>query len=75
MSVQQANALRSSIQDDLRLYLEGKDYNKVFINLGAKYRMTLDGFDWNEHFSEVVEAKGRIGEKQSQLKQCLQDLC
>ena len=75
MTVQQANALRSSVQTDLQAYLHGKDYVKVFINLGAKYRMILDGFNWNDHFSEVVEAKGRIGEKQSQLKKCLQNLC
>ena len=68
MTDKQADILRASVQDDLRAFLDRKDYDKAYINLGAEYRKTLEGFDWNEYFSEVIEAEGRIGKKQSQLK-------
>lgn len=74
MTKQQAKALRSSIQEDLKSFLDDKDYDKVLINLGATYNLTLEGFDWNKYFSEHIEARGRIGEKLSQLKAWLIDL-
>ena len=74
MSKKQAEVLRPQLQEDLKLYLDGKDYDKVYINVGADYRLTLDGFDLDAHFSEVIEAEGRIGEKTSQLKNLLIDL-
>ncbi len=74
MTEKQADVLRSSIQDDLNSYLDGKDYNKAYVNMGAKYRMTLEGFDWDKHFSEVIKAEGGIGEKSKQLKNWLIEL-
>ena len=68
MSKQQARKLRPSIQEDLASFLDGKTYDKLFINMGAIYLETLEGFDWRQHFNEKIEAKGRIGEKSSQLK-------
>ena len=68
MTIEQANKLRPEVQENLQSFLEGKDYEKVFIYMGAKYRLTLEGFDWEQHFSERTVAKGRIGEQRSQLK-------
>ena len=68
MSKEQAHKLRPSIQENLESFLDGRDYNKLFINMGATYLETLEGFEWKKHFTEKIEAKGRIGEKSSQLK-------
>ena len=68
MSKEQAHKLRPSIQENLESFLERRNYNKLFINMGATYLKTLEGFDWKKHFTEKIEAKGRIGEKSSQLK-------
>ena len=68
MSKAQAHKLRPSIQENLESFLDGRDYNKLFINMGATYLETLEGFEWKKHFNEKIEAKGRIGEKSSQMK-------
>lgn len=68
MTDKQADTLRASVQDDLKSFLDGKDYDTMYINLGAKYRKTLEDFDWDEYFSEVIEAEGGIGKKLAQLK-------
>jgi hypothetical protein len=68
MSKEQARKLRPSIQESLESYLDGRDYDKLFINMGATYLETLEGFEWKKHFNEKIEAKGRIGEKSSQMK-------
>lgn len=68
MSKEQAQKLRPSIQENLKSFLEGRDYDKLFINMGATYLETLEGFEWKKYFNEKIEAKGRIGEKSSQMK-------
>ena len=68
MTDKQARILRASVQDDLKSFLDWKYYDKVYINLGAKYRKTLEGLDWDEYFNEVIEAEGGIGKKLAQLK-------
>ena len=68
MSKEQAQKLRPSIQEDLESFLDGRDYDKLFINMGVTYLETLEGFEWQKHFNEKIEAKGRIGEKSSQMK-------
>ena len=68
MTKAQAEKLRPEVQEDLSSYLEGKAYEEVFIYMGAKYRLTLEGFDWGQHISEITFTEGRIGEQLSQLK-------
>ena len=68
MSKAQAQKLRPRIQGDLESFLDGKNYDRLFVNMGATYLETLEGFDWKKHFNEKIEAKGRIGEKSSQMK-------
>lgn len=68
MSKEQAHKLRPSIQKNLESFLVDRDYDKLFINMGATYLETLEGFDWRKHFSEKIQAEGRIGEKSSQMK-------
>ncbi len=68
MSKEQAHKLRPSIQENLESFLNGRDYDKLFVNMGATYLETLEGFEWKKHFNEKIEAKGRIGEKSSQMK-------
>ncbi|MDE0485296.1 MAG: hypothetical protein OXI67_22220 [Candidatus Poribacteria bacterium] len=74
MTDKQSDTLRASVQEDMRSFLDGKDYDKGYINLGARYRKTLEGFDWDEYFSKVIEAEGGIGKKLSQLKSWLVSL-
>ena len=68
MSKEQVHNLRPSIQENLESFLNGRDYDKLLINMGATYLETLEGFEWKKHFNEKIEAHGRIGEKSSQLK-------
>ena len=45
MSKQQVRKLRPSIQENLESFLDGRDYDKLFINMGATYLETLEGFE------------------------------
>ena len=74
LSDEQARRLRPSIQKGLESYLNDKNYDKVFINMGATYCQTLHGFEWMKHFSEKIEAEGFIGERGSQLRGWLIEL-
>ena len=67
MTTEQADKLRREVQEDLSSYLKDKDYEEVFISMGAKYRLTLEGFDWGQH-SNINFAKGIIGQQQSQVR-------
>lgn len=52
-----------AIQLRLTSYLDGKDYDKLYINMSRVYRQTLEGFEWRQHFSEKIEALEGIGKK------------
>ena len=54
----------------LKVLLEIRHYNQVFINLGKTYRQTLDGFHWG--LLSTLEASGGIGQKTSQMKAWLE---
>lgn len=61
-----ADALRSDIQRALNVHLTFKRYDQVFINLGAVYRRTLEGFHWG--LTPTLEATGGIGLRTAQVK-------
>ena len=48
MSKEQVQKLRPSIQENLESFLDGRDYDKLFINMGATYLETLEGFEWKK---------------------------
>ena len=56
----------------LKVLLEIRHYNQVFINLGKVYRQTLDNFHWG--LLSTLEASGGIGQKTSQMKAWLERL-
>ena len=80
MSIPQARKLRPSIQEGLESFLDGKDYDQLFINLGKEYCETLRGFDF-EKYIKVVSKPEKIegkhyggGEKNSQMIKWLKEL-
>ena len=72
MTNARADELRDSVQDMLKAFLETKEggFDQVFINLGRAYMRTLEGFHWG--LISTLEASGRIGLKNSQMKAWLQ---
>lgn len=74
MKKKRAEELRPKVQTDLQSFLEGTNYDKLYICMGEKYRMTLDGFDWRDHFSDKIVAKGDRGKQRNQLIGWLKDL-
>ena len=68
MKKARAEKLRPEVQQNLSSSLEGKVYEEVFIYMGAKYRPTLEGFEWRQHTSDITCSQGHIGEQLSQLK-------
>lgn len=74
MKKERACILGPAIQLRLTSYLDGKNYEKLYINMSRLYSKTLEGFEWRQHFSEKIEALGGIGEKGSQRKAWLIEL-
>lgn len=70
MTPQRATELQLSVQETLDILLQTKNYEQVFINLGAIYRRTLEGFHWG--LIPTLEASGGIGLKTQQMKTWLQ---
>lgn len=74
MEIERANELRPQVQEHLQTYLEGKNYDKLYICMGEKYRKTLEGFDWKQHFSDCVIATGIRTDQRNQLIKWFEDL-
>ena len=70
MTPQRASELRPKIQGRLKPYLKAHKFDQVFINLGKTYMRTLEGFHWG--LVSTMEASGRIGQKNSQMKAWLE---
>ena len=74
MKSPRANELRPQVQERLRSFLEGKNYHKLYVCMGKKYRITLEGFDWRQHFSDYIVTKGDRTKLRNQLIGWLKDL-
>lgn len=80
MNDKRAKELRPSIQKDLESFLDGKDYDQLFINLGKEYCETLKGFDFLKYVKVVLKPKKPKakhyggGEKNSQMIKWLKRL-
>lgn len=68
MTPKRAEELANEIMVKLERTFRNEDYNEVFINLGKKYMLALDGAKniLDEH--NVNWANGQIGERLHQLK-------
>ena len=74
MKPERANELRPQVQERLQSYLEGKNYDKLYICMGEKYRRTLEELDWKQHFNDRVVATGIRTDQRKQLIEWLKDL-
>lgn len=74
MTAKRADQLRPTIHAQLDFVIRSKKggYNQVFIHLGKIYRSTLEGFHWG--WISTLEAFGRIGQKNQQMKAWLERL-
>ena len=72
MTNARADELRESVQETLKTYIDTREggFEQVFINLGKAYMRTLEGFHWG--LVSTMEASGRIGLKNSQMKAWLE---
>ena len=68
MDARRANELRPHIQEKLKAFLNGKDYDQLFNGLWQVYNKTLEGFDLEKHCRLVVPVENNRGKKMAQLK-------
>lgn len=70
MTEKRAKELNHGIISKFKTLLEGNHYNTIFINLGKDYLPAIDGLeDLIPRNSRIIYAKGRLGERKSQLKE------
>lgn len=72
MTAERADTLRPWIQRGIKAFMDAKQYDQVFINLGKTYMRTLEGFHWGT--ISTMEASGGIGLKTQQMKTWLERL-
>lgn len=69
MDEKRARGLNYEIMENLNHFLEKKHYNTIFINLGKDYLPAIHGLeDITRQDTKVIYAKGRVGERKSQMK-------
>lgn len=69
-----ARELGPSVQEKLKMFLEGKDYDQLFNGLWKDYQAVLEGFDLEKHFENVIPVEMNRGKRMSQLKVWITDL-
>lgn len=69
MNEKRAKRLNFEILGKFKLLLEKKHYDTVFINLGKDYLPAIHGLEnIIRQNTQVIYAKGRLGERKSQMK-------
>jgi hypothetical protein len=68
MTTQNANDLKTQVRDFLNVYLEGKEYKEIYIDLGRKYLRALEDCRDLLKNKPISIAEGRVGERLSKLK-------
>lgn len=64
-----AKKLRNESLSYLKHILTNNIYDEIFINMGYNYLIAIDGFEnLLQSQTKIICAKGRIGEKASQMK-------
>ena len=74
MTPEIADELCTSIQEKLKTFLNGKDYDQLFNGLWQVYNKTLEGFDLEKYFRHVIPVENNRGKKMRQLKKWIIDL-
>lgn len=70
MNAQRADHLRSDVQKRLKEILATEPYFEIYVDLGADYLTTLEGFAVQTE-ARMLIANGRIGERLHKLKEWL----
>lgn len=69
MTEKRAKELNHEIISKFKTLLESTHYNTIYINLGKDYLPAIDGLkDIISQNSKIRYAKGRVGERKSQMK-------
>jgi len=66
MTLQRANELKTGLKRKMETYLKDKEFEECFINLGKTYQTSIESVKFPPHLKKTV-AKGKIGEKRSQM--------
>ena len=74
MTPERADELRTPIQEKLKSFLDGKDYDQLFNGLWMVYNQTLEGFDLERHFKTVIPVQSNRGKRMQQLKEWITEL-
>jgi cytoplasmic iron level regulating protein YaaA (DUF328/UPF0246 family) len=75
MSRERARELKAQIMQSLLRYAQQNAYYEVYVDLGQDYIFTVAGIEKLFNNSLVNYAKGRIGERLSQLKTWIVEKC
>ena len=76
MTEERAKELNPQIINGFRSLLNDNHYEAVFINLGKDYMPAIKGFDKIlPPDTKVYHAKGRVGERKSQMKKWILSSC
>ena len=72
IDAKRAKELRPSVQEKLEAFLDGKGYDQFFNRLWKDYQAVLEGFDFEQHFENVVSVETNRGKRCLNLKHGLQ---
>lgn len=75
MTKERAEELNQEILSKFRSFLDNRHYEVVFINLGSDYMPAINGVeDVIPRDTKIEYAKGRVGERKSQMKKWILSL-
>jgi cytoplasmic iron level regulating protein YaaA (DUF328/UPF0246 family) len=66
MTSSRANELKKELKRKIEMYLKDKDFKECFINLGKTYQQSIELIQFSSDL-QIIQAKGKIGEKRSQM--------
>lgn len=74
MNKEIAESLNNKVVEELRKQISNNKYENIFINIGSDYNLAVDGFNKKlPRNTEILYAKGKIGERLSQMKKWLEE--
>lgn len=74
MNKEIAESLNNKVAEELRKQISNNKYENIFINIGSDYNLAVDGFNKKlPRNTEILYAKGKIGERLSQMKKWLEE--
>ena len=75
MTKERALELQSKVSSKLNEFLQNNGYSEIFVNLGKKYKLALNGFyETVPQNTKIIDAEGGIGQKASRMKKWILNL-